>query len=141
MRAQSSGLFLEKEQLQCDLAFQTGNCIVALMDKSSARLVCSLGLLTAGIGLMIVGGAGLILLGMILIFLADLRRPWTPRRAGALSALLILLVIDLTRNAHAVPRQSADLWFVVSLGGVWLWGVIAEVFRWWADRIKSDTVI
>jgi hypothetical protein len=109
------------------------------VNTSNVGHLCALVLFTTGISLMIVGSAWVIVLGVTLIILSNLRRPWTPETAASLSVLVALLVINFIRSGPGFPRQSVDLWYVVAMADLWLCRVIVEVRRWRADWLKSDT--
>jgi hypothetical protein len=114
---------------------QTPPTLCSVM-KSDTRLALTLSLLTAGVGLMLVGMTWLSFLGVALVVLSDSCASGRRPNSAALWVCLAAVVWILMRDGRsAFSRSTPEWWYIAGLVGVWCWGMIRAFLR---RRAKAD---
>lgn len=104
------------------------------MNNSDMRFALTLSLLTAGLGLMLVGMSWLTFLGLALVVFSDSYMSRRQPKPMALWVCLAGVVLGLMRGSRAFSRTPPEWWDATVLVGVWLWGVFSEFRRWREER-------
>ena len=104
------------------------------MKMADKRMAPSLGLLTAGVGLMLVGLSWLTFLGLALVILSESHAYDRKLNSTALWICFAGAVLGLIQGSHSFSRTPPAWWYVAMLVGIWIFGSFRQLGRWRANR-------